>query len=638
MVIKEINNFVHGLQTKLEDHSILRGSASNESNWLTLADKIELRRGSIILGTAVSGSGKITGLHTGYKSGGTQVTFRARGKKIEYYDTTTEDWIEVTDESSNTDILGTDADGEDVTFANIETPAGAQVWFSSPNSGLWKIMTANPGVAKDNFDNALNYRGFITIKYNRIIIWNTRITDKTRDLTGVKMSWIDSRTYTTVSAESLGTGNGSTKTFTDDLAGVTGKRTCFGVVIKQAGTAVAWDDFNGNIVGTNITGTINYSTGALSVTWVTAPTGGQALVSDYQWEDSTVDGLADFGFSGTRVAGEGHVFRQDDGKAGALQTVLPYDDINYCLHERMAYALKLTNDDTNADNNIFREGFGIPNHRAAVATGRGIYGIDDSDENDPKIRLLRYAPGSDKLEVPSISDFLDLSDYRFNLAVVFEWGDYIIVQCRHKDFTYNQTAFIYNKRLSSPGRRDVWDKTDLFGTAFANNNGALWLGDGIANNVYEFFSGLDDDDSVINNEWEGHLDNDELSGFLKKTKVLEIQGGIGPNQSIDVFISTDRGDYGNRVGVIEGSGDYVDAGKNIAVGALTTGREEVGGGGVSGDIPAYNYFREIKLRLDKYEYKKIKFVATGIGYASVSIIRYRDVRSKGQKLVRRYRS
>ena len=638
MLIRDYENFLHGLNNKYEDKTIPKSGASGENNWLTSADRIELRRGSLLLGAEITGAGKITGLFTAKKNDGTDVTFRTRGQKVEYYNSSTELWVEVTDASLATNILGSDADGEDVEFASYDSPAGNQVWLSSPNSGLWKIMVANPGIAKNNYDSTLNYKGYITIRYNRMTLWNKSDVNKRKDKNGVYDSWIDQRNYTTVTAESLGTGDGATKTFGITLAALTGKRTVFGLVVKQAGTAVAWDDYNGIITGTNISGTINYSTGVISVTWVTAPTGGQALTVDYQWEDATNNGIADFGFSGTRLAGEGNVYRQDDSKVGPAQVILPIENTDYCIHEFGTYALTRTNDDTNADNNVFNESFGIPNHRAACSIDKGIVGVTDAHTADPKIKILRFNPDTTMVEPTSISDFLDLSDYRFDTAVVFEFGDFVCVECRHKDFTYNQTMFIYNKRLSVPGERDVWDKLDYFAYSLAINNGTLWGGDSLANNVYVLFSGLDDDESEIPNEWEGHLDNDDMPGHLKKTKILEIDGYIGPNQTIDVYLSTDRGDYGNAVGSINGQGDYVDSGQSVAVGALTLGKSEVGGGGEDGDIPAYHYTREIKLRKGKYEYKKIKFVATGLGYASISNVRYRDVRDKGQKLSTQYRS
>jgi hypothetical protein len=84
---------------------------------------------------------------------------------------------------------------------------------------------------------------------------------------------------TPFSGVSGGTGNGSQQTFAVSLAAyaVIAETT---LKIKKQAVLVAVDDGNGNIVGTGITGTINYDTGALSVTFVTPPTGGDAITID----------------------------------------------------------------------------------------------------------------------------------------------------------------------------------------------------------------------------------------------------------------------------------------------------------------------------------------------------------------------
>ena len=140
---------------------------------------------------------------------------------------------------------------------------------------------------------------------------------------------------------------------------------------------------------------------------------------------------------------------------------------------------------------------------------------------------------------------------------------------------------------------------------------------------------------MITNSWEGWLSDLELEG-LKKSKKLVVQGAIGPDQDIEVYVDIDNGGY-TLVGTINGDGAYVDAGTSVNVGAVTIGRTEVGGGGLSGAIPAYNYMKQFSLTQGKFERIKVKFVATGIGYASVSTLRFMDVRSKGKKIPSKYR-
>ena len=332
-------------------------------------------------------------------------------------------------------------------------------------------MAANQGSITDLL--STTYRGKIKIKQSRTFLWDRKDANGRRDESSPYMSWIDDQVYTTVSAESLGTGDDVTKTFTLILAfkAAGSKRTCFGIVVKQAGTAVVYDDRNGLIAGTNISGTINYTTGALSVTWVTAPAGAQALTVDYQWEDSTTDALADFGFSGTRIAGEGNVFLQGDG--GKLQNIETLGDSEFCLHERSTYDLTLTKDDTGATNLLFRKKVGIPNWRASEATGDGIYVINDIDENEPRFDIIEVNEQSTEVEPRSISRNINLKDYRFDKSWALEWGDYILFGCRHKDSTNNNRMFLYHK---------IWksiDPVDYFANVASIYNGALILGESI---------------------------------------------------------------------------------------------------------------------------------------------------------------
>ena len=75
----------------------------------------------------------------------------------------------------------------------------------------------------------------------------------------------------------LGTGNGTNTTFNASAGGAIVPKY---VVIKVAGAQVAVDDGDGNINGTGVTGTVDYSTGDISVTFTTAPANGAAVKAE----------------------------------------------------------------------------------------------------------------------------------------------------------------------------------------------------------------------------------------------------------------------------------------------------------------------------------------------------------------------
>lgn len=624
--IKPINKFPFGTINTIEDRAIPHGAASKALNFLSLGDRIELRRGYEQLGASDDGVGEVTGIHIAIQNDGTQIPYKTYARKVKYYDAATDDWVEL---SSN--LLPAAASGEKVFFANYASLAGSQTFFSSPNSGLYKIMTANPGSYTDLTVANTNFTGWIRAFYSRLILWG-----RVKDQSGIYGSYIDTGTNTTVSAESIGTGDGSTTTFNDTLAFKAGSslRTCYGIVVT-AGAVVLTDDYGGNLSATDgSTGTINYTTGAISVTFATAPAGAVDIAVDYSWENSNNDGLGDFTKSTPRLAGEGFVFRQDDG-GGAAMLVCLYNEVLYCFHKFRTWALTLSNTDTNATNLPFRVQIGIPNPRAAIDTSHGVYYVDDVDQTNTQLKLLSLNSLGTQVEPRSVSKResegivlgVDLTGYLFDQAASFEWGDYILFACRTEDSTKNNRVILYNKQS---GATDFLDYTV---SCFANYNGALLAGDSITNNVYTLFSGFDDDDSDITAYWETELSELDLD-YLKKCKKVRLGGLIQSTQSYNVYAVTDNGSF-TLLGTIEGDGSYVDTGNPVTVGSRMVGSAEIGGGGDG--VTAFYYQTELRFLSSKFQASKLRFVPQGGGYLSIHEYLYIDIRTYSKKMPNKYR-
>jgi hypothetical protein len=613
-----VTAFPFGTIDTIEEQSIPQGAASASQNWLTYGDHIELRRGYQLLGTENVGSGEIQNTGIAERADGTQVLFRKNGQKLQYYSTATSDWVEV-----GTNIFPAAALNDYASFANYASLAGNQFFVCSPNAGPFKIMVANPGNYTDLTDSAHNFQGYMKIKQNRMMLWG-----RTKDKTGVYGSYIDAAAYTTVSGEATTSLSG---TLAFKAAGAL--RTCFAVSITLTGSGEVYtDDYNGNLNGSlGGTGTINYTTGAYTLSNSGVGT------ATYQWENSNNTGITDFTKSSPRTAGQGFVFRQDDG-GGALMNVLSYGDVEYCIHETKTWALTLTATDTNATNLIYRDRVGIPNWQASCETGSGIFYIDDTDQADPQIRLLTLNRiGTDVIPV-SISKArklnaegtivgLDLSNYRFDKAVMREWGDFVILACRYKDSSKNDTLITYNKLHGS------LDKHTLSASSLVVYNGTLVCGDSVSSNNYTLFSGFDDDDSLINNSWEGSL-SDFGTDYIKKVKKFIVQGKIQASQSFDIYVALDSGSY-SLVGSISGSGTYVDAGNPFLVGTETIGSHVIGDGGDG--VNAFNYEHILVLKSDKFNRIKLKFVATGIGFLTITMYKWFDIRLYAKKELIKYR-
>jgi hypothetical protein len=86
-----------------------------------------------------------------------------------------------------------------------------------------------------------------------------------------------------IEEDSLGTGDGSTTNFTTTLSNPPLRN--YTVVVYNDNIPVGSDNGSGSITGTTISiGTVNVTTGAVDITFSTAPTSGNALVVRYQFD------------------------------------------------------------------------------------------------------------------------------------------------------------------------------------------------------------------------------------------------------------------------------------------------------------------------------------------------------------------
>lgn len=627
-----LSNF-SGLNTIIKDiKKIPAGASPDSKNWLTgkFGDHIELRRGLARLGlTEQTGNGKITGLGMGIRYDGVEVPFFSYGRKIKYYDIVSNDTVEV-----GSDLLPVGASGEDVWFQKYQNLAGSFMYFGSPNSGVYKIHVANPGSAVDQSVN--NYRfGVFRIGQSRSFAGQRNgTTAGNNDKTGLYLSFIDKAllsSYTQVTGEAYGTGDGVTKTFLHTMAALSAPKTAMYVSVTDT-VETFIDDRNGNMVGSlGGTGTVNYATGVISVTFATAPAGSQALTCGYYHETATSAGILDYSGSGN---GQGKSFRQDDG-GGNLMAIFDLNQISYCFHLLKTWQLTTTLDDTNTTNLPYRF-VGAPYPRAVHQAPEGIIFADLSRPNEPKFRRLQVLQGttSTTIEPTSISDVLDLSPFAFDYCVAFRQGDYEIFCVQEKlsgvANSYNSAMFVRNVVSGA------WDKLDYYASCLADYNGMLLAGDPISNNVMSLFSGFDELGDVIPNYWtSGDLDIAVIPhkrvtkpvASLKTFRRMTIQGLIQTEQSFTISLSYDSGAF-TEIYTVDGSGSYVDSGIDTDIGQSTIGSKVIGGGGGS---TAHPFEVDFPVNSDKFEFVRIKVEALGIGYVQIDAFKFRDIRDKGQK-------
>lgn len=614
-IIQQLKSGVHNLD---DNESVPKDAAIDALNWIHVDGKAELVRGSTTLGTEGTG-GKTNEVWFGYKTNGVRVPWRKAGTVIQYYNGST--WVNV--------VTGLGAD-DDYTFQNYSSLAGSFTFATGPG-GIFKFHNANPGSYIDLYDSTKNFKGYCLIDKARMLLWGV-----VKDPTGLYGSYIDAQNgtvYTTVANENLATGNGVQVTFSGTLAfkGSNPKANAFGVVIKctDGGGETFTDNYDGTLTGSaGGTGTINYVTGAYSVTFVTVPTSSaNNIKADYQWENSNNKGITDFTKSATRLAGEGFILRQDEGGDAIQQVVVGIDESYYSIKQYSVYRYTPDSTDTKPVNEVFRKDIGVPTRKSAAATGRGIVFINTANPDKPELTVLEKNPLGDNILATPLLPHFKFENYNYDDAVVFAWGRYILIACKQIDSLTNDRILLCD--LS----KNTVDISYYNAASLAKDQGVLYAGSPFTQTVYKLFDGFDDNGLAIQNYWKSKAEKYN-SERLKKFRRLRVQGQISQAQVLEVYLSYDDADF-SLVGTIRGDGSYVDLSNPGAVGSQMVGEETVGGEQESETI--YPYFVEIKTKTPKFRKRTLKFVATGIGYVSIGYLMDWDILSFEQRIPKRYR-
>jgi len=606
--------YIKGVQNKLPSEDIDQQASSDALSWTSIDGILELSRGRQALGV----EGALGGVDAQAfipKKNGDKVHFRKIGTKIQYYNGTT--W---------TDVITGLTDGAIYSFNSYISLAGAYL-IATGIDGIYKIAVANPVSFKSMYDATKNYKGFSLLNEQRMFMWN--ISSPNIDKTGLYMSKIDPQgtNYTTVTNEVLGA-SGNT-TYTGTLAEATGLRFVFGLNITGttgAGVETFIDNYVGGLVGSlGGSGTINYATGAYSITFNGAVTAGN-VEADYQYEDSNVGGITDFTFSAPRTAGEGDIIPQEY-LGEPIQNVLVFEGKYYSFKKSCVYELDLTNDDTNATNIVYRSDIGIPSMRSCISTGKGMVYLDTANPDKPILSILQRNPIGGNLEPVNLTPLFKWENYEYEKCVVDTWGEFILVSCNRPDSTFNDRTMLVNV-----AQNYCVDITYYGANVFSKDAGLLYTGDSLTQSTYQIFSGFDDLGDLVENYWNGKLET-YGDDRLKRVRWFRFKGIIDPDQVIEVYCQFDDGDY-TLLGTIRGDQSYVDYTSTQSIGSNGIGTAPLGGGELA---LGYNFLMQMRVRVPKFRARSLRFVATGIGYASLQWSVDYDVLTFEQRIPSQYR-
>lgn len=608
--LKQLSNGVHN---RLPNYEIPSDGAQDALNWVSVDGGIVLASGKQILG--VEGvSGEVNNLWFGTKNDGTKVLYAKYGDKIGYW---------------NGSTLVTIVTGLTVnaiySFQNYTSLSG-NFTFATGVDGIYKFHNSNPASYISLYEEGRNFKGRCLIDKARMLMVGLK-----NDPTGLYGSKIDgqSTNYTLVASETLGTGDGVQTVFTGTLAfkGSNPKASCFGLKVTQ-GANISSDGYNGILTGNNLTiGTINYITGAYSLTFTTPVPNAQAITVAYQWENSNEGGITDFRYTTPeRLASEGFIVRQDEGGDAIQKVLIGSDGAYYSAKLYSYYRFYIDSTDTKPTNEVFRKDIGIPSPDGAISAGMGIIFMNTANPNKPQMTVLEKNPLGDSLIPTVLFEHFKFENYLYDQCVLDTWDRYIIVACRTKDSSVNNRLLLCDKTANTV------DITDKGMKSYAKDGNSLYGGSNLTHTIWQLFSDYDDDGSPVENVWDSKADDCNID-MLKKTRTFRFKGFIDQYQQIEVSLGYDD-TAPTLIGTIRGDAEYVDRTNPSSVGGGEVGSVAIGGSEVK---TIYPFYLEIKAKVPKYETRTIRFVAKNIGYASISYMEDHDILTFEGRMPKRFR-
>lgn len=368
--------------------------------------------------------------------------------------------------------------------------------------------------------------------------------------------------------------------------------------------APIYDDGNGGFIG--VVGTINYATGAFSITLPTPQANTVDIRGTYLYEDSNQGGITDFSSDDSTDNTQGIAILQEY-LGEPIQFVLVFEGKYYSYKESIVYELAPTADWESYTNIVYRSDIGIPSIRSAVSTGKGMVYMDTANPSDPKLTILQRNTVGGNLDPINLTPLFRWGDYIMDNCVVDTWDEFIIVSAKSVDGDVNDKTFLVNT-----SQKYSVDIAPYGAATFAKNGYSLYCGSPFSDSVYEIFSGFDDLGGPVSNFFVGAAKNYGTED-LKRVRFQRIKGIIDPSQWFEIFAQYDNGDW-TKLGTVRGDAAYVDYTNPETIGNHLIGGEIVGGGTAA---IGYPYLTEIPLREPKFRIRKLKFVANGIGYVSI---------------------
>ena len=621
-----IQAFTSGVQNLLANEIIEQSAASDSLNFVTQDGRLKLVGGRKLVGTE-GAAGMIRGLTFGYKADGTKIMWRKIETKIQYLDANGV-WQDT--------ITGLTS-GADYVFSNYSSPAGCFT-FAFGIDGIYKMNNANPGSYISLYDSTKNFKGFGLIDKSRCFMWNVP-----NNKTTLYMSHVDigPALWTVVTSEAVG--SSGSKTYTGTLAFKAGgaTRNCFKVIItgNVAAGLETFTDYNGVLTGDKGgTGTINYISGAYSVTFSAITTG--AVTVSYLWEDSNAAGLTDFTYSATRLTNEGRIVPQDGGGDAIMIVLVGQDGRYYSLKKQSVYRVSIASDDLSVNNEVFYQNMGLPSQFAAYSTSYGIMFMNTANPLKPEMTILEKNPIGDNILPKILFTSFKFSNYDFSDSFFFPYERYIAVSCKTQGAGVNDTILLCS--ISGATVDPIGYAARMFAKDDSTN---FFCGSPFTQTVYQIFNGFDDLDDPILAHWdsrgEKYFDLKSrssravaISDTLKKFRKFRVKGLIDPNQTVEVWMSFDDSDF-QLVGTILGNGSYVDYNHPQAIGNNFIGEAQIGGDDISN---AYPFFMEMKVKMPKFRKRMFRFLPKGIGYFDVNFTSDFDLMLFENRLPKRFRT